>query len=246
MKKIKYYLAPLALCVSVGAQADIVGGSIEATYWYAGVAGDASTNSGAQTVDMEKDLGFGDDSFFELAATLEHPVPVLPNIRVKYADLDQTEEGTITGQFDNVTYAGAVETNLDLSHFDLMLYYEILDTYVSLDIGLDIKKFDGQLQIKDKGDTDVSTTEIDEVLPLLYVSAEIELPLTDLYFGAEVSGLSYSGNALYDGKVRIRQGFGLAFVELGYRQMGINVEDLSDTDVDIEFGGAYLSTGLDF
>jgi len=244
MKQITKYVAPLALCASFGVQADIVGGSIEATYWYAGVSGDASTSSGAQTVDMESDLGFGKDSFFELAATLEHPIPVLPNVRIKYADLDQTEEGTFSTTFDGVS--GDVETNLDLSHVDLMLYYEILDTYLSVDIGLDIKVFDGQLEIQEKTSTTVSTTKIDEILPLLYVSTEVELPLTDLSFGAEVSGVSYSGNSLYDGKVRFRQGFSLAFVELGYRQMAINVEDLSDTDVDIEFSGVYLSTGLDF
>ena len=245
MKKLTHMLAPLMLSVTFGVQADTVGGSIEASYWYAGVSGEAV--SGDDKVDMESDLGFENDSFFEIAATLEHPVPALPNIRVKYADLDQTEDGSFTGTFEGAAYTGAVETNLDLSHMDLILYYEILDNYVSVDVGLDIKKFDGQFNIADKDNpSEVSNTKIDEVLPLLYVSAEVELPLTNLFLGAELSGVSYSGNRLTDSKIRLRQGFGLVFLELGYRQMSLKVDDLSNVDVDVDFDGAYLSTGLDF
>ena len=243
MNKVTKLLAPLTLLASVGAHADFIGGSVEVAYWYAGVGGDATV--GSSTVDMEDDLDFGDDSNFEIAATLEHPVPLIPNVRLKFADIDQTEEGTISTGYDGVT-AGNVETNLDLSHTDLILYYEILDNWVSVDVGLDIKVFDGQLEITNDTTSETSTTDIDEILPLAYASAEFELPLTDLSFGAELSALSYSDNSIYDGKIRFRQGFSLAFIELGYRQMGIKVEDISDTDIDVNFGGVYLSTGLDF
>ena len=46
--------------------------------------------------------------------------------------------------------------------------------------------------------------------------------------------------------MKLRQGFGLAFVELGYRQISIDIEDVSDVDVDVDLSGAYLSTGIDF
>jgi len=243
MNKVTKLLAPIALLTSVGAHADFIGGSIEAAYWHAGAEGDATF--GPVTIDAEDDLNFSNDSNFEVAITLEHPVPLIPNVRLKYTDIDQTEDGTITTVFDGV--AGSVETNLNLSHTDLILYYEILDNWVSVDIGIDIKAFDGQLEITETGLTQgVSTTDIDEILPLAYASAEFELPFTDLSFGAELSAISYSGDSIYDGKVRFRQGFSLAFVELGYRQMGLKVDDIDNVDFDVTFGGVYLSTGLDF
>jgi len=243
MNKVTKLLAPIALLTSVGAHADFIGGSVEAAYWHAGAAGDASISS--VTIDAEDDLNFSEDSNFEVAITLEHPVPLIPNVRLKYTDIDQTEDGTISTPFDGV--AGSVETNLNLSHADLILYYEILDNWVSLDVGIDIKAFDGQLEITETGITQgVSTTDIDEFLPLAYVSAEFELPLTDLSFGAEFSTISYSGDSIYDGKVRFRQGISLAFIELGYRQMGLKVDDVDNVDFDVTFGGAYLSTGIDF
>ena len=246
MNKVTKLLAPLTLLASVGAHADFIGGSVEAAYWYAGVGGDMT--AGNTTVDAEDDLGFGDDSNFEVAVTVEHPVPLIPNVRLKFTDIDQTEKDNLSVTFDQGAAAvtGDVKTNLDLSHADLILYYEILDNWVSVDIGLDVKVFDGKLEIEETTGANVSSTDIDEILPLLYASAEFELPLTDLSFGAELSALSYSDNSIYDGKIRFRQGFSLAFIELGYRQMGIKVEDISDTDIDVNFGGVYLSTGLDF
>ncbi len=243
MKNIHKLVAPLALAASVSVQADIIGGSVEASYWYAGLGGDASL--GNSKIDVEDDLDLGKNSFFELSASVEHPVPLIPNVRLKYADLDQTEKGTLTTSFGSAN-AGSVETNLDLSHMGLVLYYEVLDNWVSADFGLDIRKFDGQLEITNTGDNSVYQTDIDEFLPLGYISAEFAMPFTDMSAGAEISAISYSGNSIHDAKVRFRQGFSLAFIEVGYRKMGIKLDDLSNTDIDIDFSGVYLSTGLDF
>ena len=246
MKNVNKLLIPVALAASMSVQADIIGGSVEASYWYAGLGGDAAV--GSSSVDMENDLGFDKNSFFELAATVEHPVPLIPNVRLKYSDLDQTESGTLSASFDTTPFdgvtSGSIETNLDLSNMGLVLYYEILDNWISVDFGLDLRKFDGQLKVTNG--TETSQTNIDEFLPLGYVSAEFAMPFTDMSVGAEISAISYSGNSIHDAKIRIRQGFSLAFIELGYRQMGIKFDNLSNTDVDIDFSGVYLSTGLDF
>ncbi len=247
MKIVNRLLVPMALVTSMTAQADIIGGSVEASYWYAGLGGDATF--GSTTIDVEDDLDLDTNSFFELAATVEHPVPLIPNVRLKYSDMDQTENGNLSANFgsgSNQVNSGNVETNLDLSHVGLILYYEILDNWVSADFGLDLRKFDGQLKISSSDDTSEFQTDIDEFLPLGYVSAEFAMPFTDMSAGAEISAISYSGNSIHDAKIRLRQGFSLAFIEIGYRKMGIKLEDLSNTDVDIDFSGVYLSTGLDF
>lgn len=230
------FLAPLVAADTT------VGGTLEAAYWLSAVGGEATATG--TTIDMEDDLGFDDEKFTFFAASFEHAVPVLPNFRFEMVDLDQTANGTLATSFDGV--AGAVETTLDLSHMDLILYYEVLDSQVSIDLGIAAKKFDGKLEIEETGTGTTSLTDIDEVLPLLYAGAEVELPLTDLSLGASVSGASYSGNSLYDARVRLRQGISVAFVELGWRTLAAEIEDLDDTDVDIDQSGAYLSVGLDF
>ena len=243
---------PVVLCVAAlasqmltatFANADtVLGGTLEAAYWVSSAGGDATATN--TTIDVEDDLGFDDEKFTFFAVSLEHTVPVLPNLRFEMTDLDQSADGTIATSFDGVT--GAVKTTLDLSHMDLILYYEVLDSTVSMDLGLAAKKFDGKLEIRETGSSTTSLTDIDEVLPLLYANADVELPLTDLSLGASVSGAAYSGNSLYDARVRLRQGIGLAFVELGWRSLAASIDDLDDTDVDIDQSGAYLSLGLDF
>lgn len=243
MKKLSSLIAPVMLAASFSTHADVVGGTVEASYWYAGLSGDAAI--GGDSVDAEDDLNFDDESFFEFAASIEHPVPILPNVRLRMTDLDQTTKGTLGSSFDGVS-SGDIETNLDLSHYGAVFYYEILDNWVSIDLGLDIRKFDGQLEVTNTSDNSTSQTEIDETLPLGYISAEFAMPFTDMSAGAEISAISYSGNSIHDARIRIRQGLSLAFVELGYRQLGIKLDDVSDLDVDLDFSGVYVSTGLDF
>ncbi len=240
MRKMSNVLAPILVAASVSVQADVVGGTVEASYWHAGLSGDATI--GSDTVDAEDDLDFGKDSFFEIAASIEHPVPVIPNVRLKYTALDQTESGNLSSSFDGVS--GSIDTNFDLTHYGAVFYYEILDNWVSIDLGLDIRKFDGQLKISDG--TNKSITEIDETLPLGYLAAEFAMPFTDMALGAEISAISYSGNSIHDAKIRLRQGISLAFIELGYRQLGIKLDDVSDLDVDMDFSGVYFATGIDF
>ncbi len=244
MNKYKVLLAAGALSMAAPAYSDVVGATVEASYWQGNYSG--TFVSGSTELDMEDDLNFDDSGILELAVSVEHPVPVLPNVRIEHVQIDDTANGTFTATFDGVAFTGDVKTDLDLTHSDLILYYEILDNYVMVDVGLNVKVFDGSLVIENQADGSTSSTEIDELIPMLYAAADVELPFTGLSAGAELSVINYSDNSLMDGKIRLRQGFGLAFAELGYRQLSLEVEDVEDINVDADISGAYLSLGLDF
>jgi outer membrane protein len=237
-------LAAPFLIASNLASADIVGGEVSVSYWNAGYGGDVRDRNSQDLIDLERDLKFDDAGFLEFSASLEHPVPLLPNVRLKHIDLDESSTGSISVVFDGVNFAGNVDTTLDLTHSSVALYYELLDNVVSLDVGLEAKLFDGQLRIDDG--SNVSETKIDDPIPLLYVAADVELPLTGLTVGTELSGISFSGDRILDAKAKIRYGMGLVFIEGGYRSMSIKVDDVSDIDVDADLSGAYISTGIDF
>ncbi|MDX1473225.1 MAG: TIGR04219 family outer membrane beta-barrel protein [Reinekea sp.] len=244
MKKTKLAVLGSLLLCSAPAFSDVIGATVEASYWQGAYSGQVV--SGSTEIDLENDLGFDDSGFLELAVSVEHPVPVLPNVRIEHIDLDETANGSFTATFNNVSFTGDVTTNLDLTHSDVILYYEVLDNIVMLDVGLNVKVFDGNLRIENESNGDTSDTKIDEFVPMLYAAADAALPFTGLSVGAELSAVKYSDNSLMDGKIRVRQGFGLAFLELGYRQMSLEIEDVNDIDVDADISGAYISTGLDF
>lgn len=242
-------LAVLSLAVAAAlpgmANADLIGGEVSVSYWGAGYGGDVTDRSSNDTIDLEKDLKLDDGGFVEYSASLEHPIPIVPNVKITHIGLDESADGAISANFDGVT--GDVSSTLDLTHTSAVLYYEVLDNIVSLDLGLEARVFDGELRIEEKGGSNgVSQTKIDDTLPLLYVSAEVDLPFTGLSVGAEVSGVSYSGDKIMDAKAAVRYGIGLFFVEGGYRTMSITVDDVSGIDVDADLSGAFISTGLDF
>ncbi len=238
-------LLTAGLFLSPWSQADVIlGGTVEVARWAAELDGKA--RNGGNTIDVNDDLGFDDDNFNFFVASFEHTIPVLPNIRVESIKLEQAENGTLSANFDGLSASTDVRTTLDLSHMDLTLYYEVLDNWVTIDLGLTAKKFDGELAIRQQGGSGESFTEIDETIPLLYAAAEVELPLSGLSAGIDISGVRYSDNSLYDARVRLRQDISLAFVELGYRSLAAKIEDLDETEVDIDLSGIYFSLGLDF
>src|SRR5690554_1757482 len=187
-------LGVLALGLSATASADIVGVSAGLYGWNPDFSGKVTSDS--TSVDLEKELRLGNEWATQGYVALEHPVPLLPNIKLQFTELSQDSTGRIATPFDGVS--GAVDVDLDLTHTDLILYYELLDNIVSLDVGLNVKFFDGQLNIHERGGNNSSRTNIDEILPLLYVAPSVSLPLTGLSVGAEVAGVTYSGNRLTD------------------------------------------------
>lgn len=241
MKKLNMLAAAAALALPLSVQADIIGGTIEASYWHAGFGGDVKNNA---TVSLEDQLKLENAGGIELAASFEHPIPILPNIKIKQLKLDETQTSTASFAFEGENFSASTETQLDLSHRDFILYYEILDNWVVVDVGLAAKFFDGELRIKDADS--ISTTKIDETIPMGYLKASFEMPFTGMSVGAELNTISFDGDSLTDAKIALRQDISLAFIELGYRQFTIEIDDVSGTDVDADLSGVYLSTGLDF
>ncbi len=72
-------------------------------------------------------------------------------------------------------------TSFDLDHEDIVLYYQLLNNWIDLDMGVDLKRFDGQ--VSQAGPTG-NSIDVDETIPLLYLSARVDLPINGLYLGA--------------------------------------------------------------
>ena len=139
-------LSVLIIAFSTTASADFVGLKIGAAAWQPDISG--SFNSiGDPPIDLVNDLGLEDPSDSSLQLILEHPVPVLPNVKYQHIELDSTGISTSSPIFNGVPFGGTVTSNVDLTHDDIVLYYEVMDNWVNLDFGLDLKKFDGEVGV---------------------------------------------------------------------------------------------------
>lgn len=235
----------LTLLFLTNSHADVVGFSIGASHWAPDLSGEFNS-SGEAGIDLSDDLDVDDPSQSSAILSLEHPIPILPNIRYQNIDLDSDGRNTLAGSitFDGQTYTAGetVRTTLDLSHDDIVLYYEVLDNWINLDIGLDLKSFDGEVSMVGSTNTTVSSIDIDETVPLLYLSARFDLPFSGFYVGADISSFSIDDSSAEDATIKLGYQSDIGFgIEGGIKTFSLELDDADDLDTDIEYDGAFIN-----
>jgi outer membrane protein len=224
--------------------------NISASRWQADYSGEVGQGSETATL---KELGFDSDDHNTITLVFKHPVPIVPNVRLQRTDLSTDADGTLVRSLtiDNITFTASedVATKLDLSHTDVTLFYSPLDNWVKFDIGLTGRLFDGEVEVV--GSTSgTENVKLDEWLPMAYVGARFELPLSGLYLDATLNMISYDGNSLTDFTTALgytNDGLGVdLFAELGYRSFSLEVDDINDLQGNIDIDGIYFTVGLQF
>jgi outer membrane protein len=164
-------------------------------------------------------------------ATLEHPVPVLPNVKLAYTTLESygTNGVYIYPGFSPIEISNGL---IDLSHTDITGYYKVLDNIIELDIGLTVRVFDGSFELRSPLlSSNSGRSEIQSELALLYAKTAVNLPLgfqleAELNAGddGKQSGTDYSVLAKYRSPI----GLGLA---AGYRSFNADLESKSTNNL---------------
>ena len=244
MRKLMMALGGSLVLAAPLAQADVVGLGASVNYWDSDLSGKAGTNN--DIVDVDNQLNLDSDTNANASVYVEHPVPVLPNVKLNYTLIEQSGRGRLgLSGFDNVPAGVDVQSDLDLEQLDLTLYYEILDNWANLDLGLTARDLDGELVVQQVGGTNVSRTEIDGVIPMGYLAARFDLPFTGVSVGAEGNLVSYDGDSIHDFNAYGQYEFAMLQVRAGYRQMAIDYED-DDDRLDVEIDGPFISAGVAF
>ncbi len=236
-------VATLVFCSPL--HADFVGLQIGTSFWTPDYKGSFALDgaSTGTTIDIQDDLGFDDESHSDLWIKIEHPVPVLPNLKFVSSDLDASSNSTLSRNIeygDSTFNAGAdINTRFDMTNTELTLYYELLDNWINFDLGLTVRQYDGQSRISTTG-TDAGE-DLDFAVPLLYVDARIDLPFSGFFVDSTMNTISIDDNAISDINVSLgyESDFGLG-ARLGYRTLELEFDE-SDLDVNLEFEGTYLN-----
>ncbi|MCK4865218.1 MAG: TIGR04219 family outer membrane beta-barrel protein [Gammaproteobacteria bacterium] len=233
--------AVVALLPLTGFSATILGFQAGGGLWTHDPSGSISTSNDTVGVsaNLKNDLKLSEEQEGYTYFLVEHPVPLIPNF--KYVDTKLTHSGTGTANFtfDSVDYVAGANTTFELNQTDLILYYEILDNVISLDIGLNAKQIDGQVAIN------TTPTAFSGTIPMLYVAAEISLP-AGFTIAGEISTISAGSDEITDltAKVTYTTDFNLG-VEAGIRTQTI-VVDVDDVQADIEFSGLFAGVYFKF
>ncbi len=248
-------LAGLALLSPVAFGDTILGVYAGVGVWQTDIEGNANDVGSANVLNINDEFGSVEEDSNFIYAALEHPVPLIPNVLIQQTDAssDQTATLTSTVTIDGTTFAAGQDVNatVDFSHTDITLYYEILDNWINVDIGLTARSFDGEFALALSSAPFTSdSVDLDATIPMLYGKGRVDLPFTGFYVTAtgnyvsigDVSVTDFAGGVGYqsDGWV-LDLGF-----EVGLRTFTLEVDDVSDIDADIDLSGAYAAFTLHF
>lgn len=250
MKQLK--LAALAASIitplfcSAGAYADTVFGVYAgAGSWQAELDGEA----GDPAVTM-KDLGAKKENNTYFYIALEHPIPLIPNIKLQQNNINSKQTSVIEQTFEldgtEFTAGSEVKSDLDLSYTDAVLYYEVLDNWFNLDVGITARIYSGKLDAESSMASE--SVDLDVVVPLLYGKAQFDLPFTGLSAGIEGNYINYSKSTLADYSAKISYLFDSVLdlgVEVGYHSVSLQIDD-DDIQTDIELKGPYAAAIFHF
>ncbi|AVJ56909.1 hypothetical protein C5610_11825 [Idiomarina sp. OT37-5b] len=233
MKKLSTLVAAASLLtLPMAASADtILGLYVGVQGWNADYDGQYGFGSDVQPFYVDND-----DTNTSFYAALEHPIPLIPNVKIRQTQLDvNTSTGSYSGNFDNTDYT---------------LYYEIFDNdIVAIDVGINGKQFDGQAEIA-VSDI-VAQQDFSGVVPTAYAAARIGLPFTNWTVTGEAKAISFDDSNLHDiqAALEYRVIDNLAVdisISAGYRAMKVELDDIDNIYSDLNFKGPFVSLDVHF
>ncbi len=155
------------------------------------------------------------DSSFKpsMYVAVEHFIPLIPNVKLRYTDVK------------------ASSLNLDINQYDLIAYYEILDSKtLSFDLGINLQNFDGNFS---------RTQTINKWQPNLYGSVALGIPTTPMSIYSTLSIGEFDSTSTVDGEVGVQFTTGFILdvgLKAGYR--------VQDYDFNLPTAGKVYNRGF--
>ena len=204
-------------------------------------------------IDLADTAGFDSIQANYAYAYIEHPIPIVPNVRLEY--LDPTFDGTIAS-IDIAGNTYSATNSLNLKQVDAMLYYDLLGyvptsliPFVDIKIpaGFGVKAIDGEYSLNATGLT-IPTVPVAMLMPYVYINPEVQA----FGFGLNVMYKYLGSGGLYDSgmtELSVSASYRMTFIpfvepgiEIGYKQQDIT---LASSDLDLDAGvGLDLETGF--
>ena len=219
--------------------------------WSTSYSGDVSADP--VLLNLEDNLGLGDSDNTVIWAAFEHPIPVIPNIQIKQTSLETSGTGSLNQSFNfagnSFTASESLNSTINLDHTDLTLYWGLPLPLITIDFGLNIRKFDGDLTIN--GNSSI----LDVPVPMLFGRVGAALPFTGLEIMAEGNYIGIGDTSHLDYQVVLRYTLPVIPVldvnlEAGYRSFELDIDptdfdgDKNDLTADIDMSGVFFGVSL--
>ena len=215
-----------------------------------------ASGSFGEGADNQSVFEFDDENQGSFYVAFEHPIPLIPNIKIASTALDTVGGTNIASsfKFDGVTYDAnsTLATTLDASFVDYTLYYEVFDNDLfTFDFGLTARDLDASINVIEPVTQLQSDLDVSGIIPMLYVSTIIGLPFTGLNIFADANFMSYDDQTVYDAQIGVSYALldNLAVdfdVTLGYRTVKLEINDIDDFYSDLTYDGFFAGAVVHF
>jgi len=162
MKK-KAFAVTLTALFTANIQANTVGLYLGGQIWQSEASGIFGEKNMLIDFNLKKEQ---QNNYF---VAIEHPFPLLPNVRISSTTLDTTGKTTLTQEFsfDGETFFIDADVNVDASfnasYVDYTLYYQLFDNGLfSFDLGLTARDFDGAVTAIGETINIITTTHVED------------------------------------------------------------------------------------
>lgn len=220
----KALIASSIILAAGAANADVIGLTAEAGYYMPD-----ATFTGKIGTNPESNPSMSAESSMYYGVAFEHPVPVIPNVRVQGVTFDTKA-------------SGSEDTSLKIDTTDYTAYYElpVILPWLELDVGFTLRAMDVDMRVKGASESG------SVVLPTGYVAGYVHIPGLPLSIGGELKTLSIGDSSLTDTTIKVKyESPFFVGVEAGYRNANMTL-DTDDFYTEADFSGAYIGAFVDF
>jgi len=215
-------------------------------------------SDGTLAVNLQDSLGLaGNNANSYTRVVVEHVIPFVPNIRWEQSNMTFSGTKTFNATFFGQTYSADVNSGLNVSHQDVVLYWGVPLTGImssilplvdfDMDFGFGGKIFNGLFTIKNPIDPtqDVSQVIKPEIsgtaLPIPYGYIRARVAAAGIGVDYDLKIIGFNGNAFSDSTIKLDYTFDLIplidlGVEVGYRNMSLNIETTA-ISTNLQFNG---------
>jgi outer membrane protein len=226
----------------------VLGMTADVDFWNMDSSGSFADSSDMQSFDLDTER----NAILTLA--FEHPVPLVPNFKIKTNDLSSSGSQRLSGDFSfsDIDFPAGLELGVDFEaqNTDFIFYYEIFDNdTVSFDLGLNVKYLDGDIEVESNGLR--ASEAFDGYVPMVHGAVQVGIPTTRISVFGDLSLLSVGDHTLQD----YTAGVAFKLVESlavdvslkgGYHRISLELDDLDGIYTDWDFDGAFLGVQADF
>jgi outer membrane protein len=247
IKKIACILLLGAMSMPVFADT-LLGMTADVDFWNMDSSGSFADSEDMQSFELDSER----NAILTLA--FEHPVPFLPNLKIKTNDLSSSGDERLPDDFNfsSIDFPEGLEVSVDfeVQNTDFIFYYEIFDNdSVSFDLGLNVKYLDGDIGVESNGLRAKET--FDGYVPMFFGAVQVGFPATRLSLFTDLNLMSMGDHTLQD----YTAGVAFKLIESqaadislkgGYHRISLELDDLDGIYTDWDFDGTFLGVQADF